>query len=149
MPSGTTPEVGAFLSTTRIKDPAEACAAVQALGFRVIQLGKLPDASYTPEGNRQLERILRDNGLTAVSLCVVFDGERYDTVESVSTTVGFLPAEPLEGRLAYTRGCIDTAAALGIPLVTFHMGMLPSSPQSEPYQRVPRAVDEVGTYAQK
>src|SRR5688572_20376998 len=143
------PEVGAFLSTTRMKDPAEACAAVQALGFRVIQFGKLPDSSYTPDGNKELERILRKHDLTAISLCVVFDGERYDTVESVSTTVGFLPAEPLAGRLAYTRACIDTAAALGIPLVTFHMGTLPSDVQSQPYQRVQRAVDQVGAYAGK
>jgi sugar phosphate isomerase/epimerase len=142
-----TPEVGVFLSTTRIKDPAAACAAVAALGFRVVQLGKLPDECYTPAGNEAVREALRANGLTAVSLCVVFDGERYDSVESVSTTVGFLPAEPLAGRLAYTRRCIDTAAALGIPLVTFHMGMLPASPSSEAYQRVQRAVDEVGAYA--
>jgi len=143
------PEVGAFLSTTRIKDPADACAAVQALGFRIIQFGKLPDSSYTPVGHAKLDRIVRQHDLTAISLCVVFDGERYDTVESVSTTVGFLPEEPLQGRLAYTRACIDTAAALDIPVVTFHMGMLPSSPTSVPYQRVQRAVDEVGSYAQK
>src|SRR5215212_6069571 len=110
-------EVGAFLNTTRIADPAEACAAVAALGFRVIQFGKLPDASYAPAGTEALRGTLSRHGLTAISLCVVFDGERYDSVESVSTTVGFLPAEPLEGRLAYTRRCIDTAAALGIPLV--------------------------------
>jgi sugar phosphate isomerase/epimerase len=146
---GSTLDVGAFLSATRIKEPAGACAAVQALGFRVIQLGKLPDSSYTPAGAAALERILRRHELTAVSLCVVFDGEQYDTVESVCTTVGFLPAAPLEGRLAYTRACIDTAATLGIPLVTFHMGMLPASHASEPYQRVQRAVDEVGAYAAK
>src|SRR5687768_16697629 len=145
--ASTIPEVGAFLSTTRIKEPAEACAAVQALGFRVIQLGKLPDSSYTPAGAATMESVLRRHQLTAISLCVVFDGERYDTVESVSTTVGFLPEEPLQGRLAYTRACIDTAAALDIPLVTFHMGMLPISPTSVPYQRVQRAVDEVGIYA--
>src|SRR6266508_1348683 len=127
-------EVGAFLSTTRIKEPAEACAAVQALGFRVIQFGKLPDSCYTHAGQQELDRTLRKHDLTAIALCVVFDGERYDSVESVSTTVGFLPAEPLEGRLAYTRRCIDAAAALDIPLVTFHMGMLPASPASEPYQ---------------
>jgi sugar phosphate isomerase/epimerase len=140
-------EVGAFLNTTRIADPAAACAAVRDLGFRVIQFGKLPERYYTPEGAETLRGILDRNGLTAASLCVVFDGERYDSVESVSTTVGFLPAAPLEDRLAYTRRCIDTAAALGIPLVTFHMGMLPSSPASEAYQRVQHAVDEVGTYA--
>ncbi|HEU5314979.1 MAG TPA: sugar phosphate isomerase/epimerase family protein [Chloroflexota bacterium] len=143
------PEVGVFLSTTRIKDPTEACAAVASLGFRVVQLGKLPDECYTPAGNEVVREALRRNGLGAASLCVVFDGERYDSVESVSTTVGFLPAEPLEGRLAYTRRCIDTAAALGIPLVTFHMGMLPASPSSEAYRRVQRAVDEVGAYAAK
>jgi sugar phosphate isomerase/epimerase len=141
------PEVGVFLSTTRIKDPAAACAAVRALGFRVIQLGKLPDDFYTPAGSETLGGILRQHGLRAESLCVVFDGERYDSVESTSMTVGFLPAGPLAERLAYTRRCIDTAAALGIPLVTFHMGMLPSSPADPAYQRVQRAVDDVGAYA--
>ncbi len=81
----------------------------------------------------------------------VFDGERYDSVESVSTTVGFLPEGPLAERLAYTRRCVDTAAALDIPLVTFHMGMLPDSPADPAYQRlqraVQRAVDAVGAYA--
>jgi sugar phosphate isomerase/epimerase len=143
------PDVGVFLSTTRIKDPAEACAAVQALGFRIVQLGKLPDACYTPAGAEELRGILRRQELTAVSLCVVFDGESYDSVESVSRTVGFLPEAPLEGRLAYTRRCIDTAAALGIPLVTFHMGMLPAAVDDPAYRRVLRAVDEVATYAAK
>jgi sugar phosphate isomerase/epimerase len=141
------PEVGAFLSTTRINDPAGACAAVQALGFRIIQLGKLPDACYTPAGTEELRGILRRYELTAVSLCVVFDGESYDSVESVSRTVGFLPEAPLEGRLAYTRRCIDTAAALSIPLVTFHMGMLPEAVDDPAYRRVLRAVDEVAAYA--
>lgn len=141
------PEVGVFLSTTRIKDPAEACAAVQKLGFREIQFGKLPDACYTPAGAEDLRRVLDQHGLAAVSLCVVFDGERYDDVASVSQTVGFLPAAPLEGRLDYTRRCIDTAAALDIPLVTFHMGMLPASPADPAYQRVQRGVDQVAAYA--
>ncbi|MGH2371441.1 MAG: TIM barrel protein, partial [Chloroflexota bacterium] len=143
------PEVGVFLTTTRIPDPAEACAAVAALGFRVIQLGKLPDSWYTPAGVEALGGVLRRHELLAASLCVVFDGERYDSAESVSQTVGFLPEAPLEGRLAYTRGCIDTAAALDIPLVTFHMGMLPASPADTAYQRVLRAVDQVAASAAK
>jgi L-ribulose-5-phosphate 3-epimerase len=141
------PEVGVFLSTTRINDPAEACAAVRRLGFRVVQLGKLPDTLYTPDGVESLRGILRRHGLEAISLCIVFDGERYDTVESVSRTVGFLPEGPLAARLEYSRRCIDTAAALGIPLATFHMGMLPASPADAAYQRVQRAVEEVGGYA--
>jgi sugar phosphate isomerase/epimerase len=147
VPTISVPEVGVFLSTTRIKDPSEACAAVKSLGFRIIQLGKLPDSCYTPEGAEALRAVLRRHELTAASLCVVFDGERYDDVESVSRTVGFLPEAPLEGRLAYTRRCIDTAAALGIPLATFHMGMLPAAVDDPAYQRVLRAVDGVATYA--
>jgi sugar phosphate isomerase/epimerase len=141
------PEVGVFLSTTRIEDPAAACAAVRALGFRVVQLGKLPAACYTPAGNETLAGLLRRHELHAESLCVVFDGERYDSVEAVSGTVGFLPEGPLAERLAYTRRCIDTAAALGIPLVTFHMGMLPPSSTDPAYRRLQRAVDGVGAYA--
>ena len=100
---------------------------MEALGFRVIQLGKLPETYYTLAGAEALGSVLRRHKLTAASLCVVFDGERYDDVESVRRTVGFLPEAPLDGRLEYTRRCIDTSAALGIPLVTFHMGMLPAA----------------------
>ena len=116
------PEVGAFLSTTRISDPAEACEAVRALGFQVIcQPGKLPESCYTPAGAEALGDILRQHGLTA-SLCVVFDGERYDDVESVAGRWASCPRRARGPAGLYTRRCIDTAAALGIPLVTFHMG---------------------------
>lgn len=141
------PDVGVFLSTTRIPDPAAACAAVQALGFRVVQLGKLPETSYTPAGAAALASVLRRNELTAASLCIVFDGERYSDVESVRQTVGFVPQGPLAARLDYARRCIDTAAALGIPLVTFRMGMLPASTADPAYQRVQRAVDQLATRA--
>ena len=143
------PDIGVFLSTTRIADPAEACAAVQALGFRIIQFGKLPEASYSPAGAAALEGVLRRHELEAVSLCIVFDGESYKDVESVRRSVGFVPEGPLTARMAYARRCIDTAATLGVPLVTFHMGMLPASPADVAYQRVQRAVDDLATHAGK
>jgi sugar phosphate isomerase/epimerase len=141
------PEVGVFLSTTRMSDPAEACAAVQALGFRVVQIGKLPDSFYTPAGTDDLARLLRRHELSAASLCIVFDGERYTDVETVRRTVGFLPEESLAARLLYARRCVEAAAALGIPLVTFHMGMLPTAVEDAGYQRLLGAVDEVATHA--
>ena len=130
------PEVGAFLSTTRISDPAEACR--RPYGRWASESTNRQAAGVVLHAGRRRGawRILRQHGLTAASLCVVFDGERYDDVESVRPDGGLPARGALEGRLAYTRRCIDTAAALGIPLVTFHMGMLPASPAVVAYQRV-------------
>jgi sugar phosphate isomerase/epimerase len=141
------PEIGVFLSTTRIGDPAEALLAVRGLGFRVVQLGKLPDRYYTAEGVQEIVRLLARERLEAVSLCVVFDGESYANVSAVRETVGFLPAQTLAERQRYTERCITAASTLGIPLVTFHVGLLPADPDDLDYRRIEEAVGQVATFA--
>ncbi|HEX5417120.1 MAG TPA: sugar phosphate isomerase/epimerase family protein, partial [Chloroflexota bacterium] len=45
--------------------------------------------------------------------------------------------------------CIDTAADLGIQLVTFHVGMIPVQTDDPGYLRVRRAVDVIAAYAKQ
>jgi sugar phosphate isomerase/epimerase len=142
-------DVGVFLSTIGIADLAGACAAVRELGYQSVQFGKLEDRYYTPEGARQLAMVLERQELRAVALCVVHDGESYSDVEAVRDTVGFLPAETVASRVAFTQRCIDTASALRIPLVTTHTGFLPRNPRDPAYDRVRRAVEQVVSYASR
>jgi L-ribulose-5-phosphate 3-epimerase len=142
-------DVGVFLNTTGIDDVAEACRAARALGFSEIQLGKLPDAYHSPPGRRRLAEILEGEGLRAVALSIVHEGGSYANLEAVRRTVGFLPPETVEARVQFSFRCLDTVAALGIPLVTTHVGLLPSDPRDEGYQRVLHAVERVATYAQR
>ncbi|HEU5314980.1 MAG TPA: sugar phosphate isomerase/epimerase family protein [Chloroflexota bacterium] len=140
-------DVGVFLNTTALADVAEACRAVRGLGFREIQLGKLADEYHSPPGRRRLKEIVDGEGLRAVALSIVHEGGSYATLDAVRRTVGFLPAETVEARVQFSFRCMDTVAALGIPLVTTHVGLLPADPDDEGYQRVRRAVERVARYA--
>jgi sugar phosphate isomerase/epimerase len=142
-------DVGVFLATAGIPDPDAACAAVHQLGFRTIQFGKLPERYYSPEGGRLLTEMLQRNDLEAAALCMVYDGESYSDLDAVRRTVGFVPSGMVEGRVAYSLRVVDTAADLGVPLVTAHVGIIPSEPEDPSYQRVQRAVAAIADHAQK
>lgn len=143
----TAPEVGLFLSTARASRVEEAMALARNLGFSVIQFGKLAASYYTRDGAEELARLLETRGLRASGLCIVYDEESYRDVEAVRQTVGLLPSELVEERVAYSQRCIDTAADLGIRLVTFHVGMIPADPDDPGYQRVLAAVNRIASYA--
>ena len=139
--------IGVFLRSTGRTDPAEALAAAKSLGVDLIQISKLPDRFYTPEGAQEFDRLMKTAGLRAASVVVVFDGESYQDMEAVEATVGFRPTDLLDARLVYARKCVDFAAALKVGIVTFHMGVLPSDPKDPTYQRMQSAVTSIARYA--
>jgi sugar phosphate isomerase/epimerase len=139
--------IGVFLRSTGRTDPAEAIAAVKSLGLDLVQISRLPDRFYTPEGAQEIGRLLKASGLSAASVVIVFEGESYRDLDAVETTVGFRPAHLVEPRLDYARKCIDFAAALEVKIVTFHMGVLPKEPTDPIYQRLLAAVTSLARYA--
>jgi L-ribulose-5-phosphate 3-epimerase len=147
-------EIGVFLSAARTYRPGTreldvdaACAAVRELGFTTVQLGKLPDEYYAPHDTARLAATLRRHGLTACALTMVYDGESYADYASVQRTVGFMPAERVEERVAFSLRCVDTAAALGVPLVTTHVGLIPSDEADPAYRQVLDATNRVAAHA--
>lgn len=140
-------QIGVFLRSTGRTDPADALAAAKSLGVEVIQISKLPDRFYSPEGAQEFERLMKTAALRAASVVAVFDGESYQDLNAVEATVGFRPADLLDARLAYARKCVDFAAALKVRIVTFHMGVLPGDPKDPIYQRMLNAVTSVARYA--
>jgi sugar phosphate isomerase/epimerase len=142
-------DVGVFLNTTGITDVDAACRAVRELDFREVQLGNLPDEYHTPPGRQRLAETLRAHGLRPVALSIVHEGGSYASVDAVRRTVGFLPPETVEARVQFSCRCLDTVQTLGIPLVTTHIGMIPSDPADPGYQRVLRAVERVAAYAHR
>jgi len=140
-------QIGVFLRSTGREDPAEALPAVKAVGLDLIQISRLPERFYTAEGAQEFGRMMKAAGVRAASVVVVFDGESYRDLDAVETTVGFRPAQLLDARLAYARKCVDFAAALGLKIVTFHMGVLPKDPADPTYKRMLEAVTTIARYA--
>lgn len=139
-------EIGVFLSVLRMPEVEHALAVAHDLGFRVVQLGSLAERFYTPEGAAALAALLRKNQLEAVALTMAYDGERYTSVDAARRTVGLVPPETRQARLAYSRRCVDAASALGVPLVTAHLGFIPADPADPEYRRILAATDELAAY---
>jgi sugar phosphate isomerase/epimerase len=140
-------EVGVFLRSTGHEDPAKALEAVRALGLTLIQVGRLADRFYTPEGATEFAGLMKDAGIRAASVVIVFDGESYQDREAVERTVGFRPVALVAERLAYARRVIDFAAAIGTSIVTLHVGFLPKDPNAAIYQSMLKATDDLARYA--
>jgi sugar phosphate isomerase/epimerase len=139
--------VGIFLRCTGQDDPLRGMQAVKSMGIDTIQVSRLPDRFYTPEGAREFAGLLRDTGLRADSVVVVFEGESYKDRDAVVRTVGFRPLPLIPARLEYARRCVDFARAIGARIVTFHMGFLPADPADEAYRAMLKAVTDIAGYA--
>lgn len=139
--------IGVFLKCTGEDDPREALAVVKSLGLSHIQVSRLPDRYYSPEGAREFAALLEETGIRADSVVVVFDGESYRDQDAVLRTVGFRPADRRPERLEYARRCVDFAAAIGTKIVTLHMGFLPRDPADPIYRDLHEAVSDLAAYA--
>ncbi|HSK11096.1 MAG TPA: sugar phosphate isomerase/epimerase family protein, partial [Vicinamibacterales bacterium] len=148
-PGGQDNPVGVFLRCTGEDDPLRALQAVKSLGLDTVQVSRLPDRFYTPEGASEFAGLLRRTGMRADSVVAVFAGESYRDRETVVRTVGFRPLALIEERLQYLRKCVDFAGAIGARLVTFHMGFLPGDPDDPAYRAMLAAVTDIAAYAAK
>jgi L-ribulose-5-phosphate 3-epimerase len=140
-------EIGVFLRSTGHDDPATALDAVKSLGLDLVQVSRLPDRFYTPEGAKEFAGMLKRTGIRAASVVIVFDGESYKNREAVEKTVGFRPVSLIPERLAYARRVVDFAAGIGTSIVTFHVGFLPKDPGGSIYQAMLKATDDLARYA--
>jgi sugar phosphate isomerase/epimerase len=138
--------IGVFLRCTGEEDPARALAVVKALGLSRVQLSRLPDRFYTPEGAREIAATLAEAAVRADAVVVVFEGESYRDQETVKRTVGLRPAELRPARMAYAKRCIDFAQAIGTGIVTLHMGFLPRDPADPLYGEMREAVSDLAAY---
>ena len=138
---------GIFLRCTGQDDPLRALQAVKSLGLDTVQVSKLPDRFYTPEGAAEFAGMLRATGIRADSVVAVFAGERYADRETVVRTVGFRPLHLIAERLEYLRKCVNFAGAIGAKIVTFHMGFLPENAEDDAYKAMLAAVTDIAGYA--
>jgi sugar phosphate isomerase/epimerase len=139
--------IGVFLRCTGHEDPRKALLAVKSLGLERVQVSRLPDRFYAPEGAREFAGLLKETGLRADAVVVVFEGESYKDQEAVMRTVGLRPAALRAARTDYARRCVDFAKAIGTTIVTFHMGFLPRDTTDPVYGEMQDAVSGLAAYA--
>ncbi len=100
-----------------------------AAGLSCVQLALNP-LRESPGAWGRAGDILRAAGITVVSGMVNTRGEDYSSLEAIRRTGGVVPDGTWEENGRDLRAAAGLAADLGLPLVTFHAGFLPTDPGS-------------------
>ncbi|MFQ6049368.1 MAG: hypothetical protein ACE5K7_08390, partial [Phycisphaerae bacterium] len=99
--------------------------ARQELGLELIQLGFFDESVMDASNDERVLRAVEDSGIEVSATCVGFAGEDYSSIEAIARTGGYRPDAEFEARLAKTLRVRDLTAALGVRMMTTHIGFVP------------------------
>ncbi len=107
--------------------------AVAGLGVPTVQVHAPPIELRTAEHAATVRRQFAEAGIEITLVFCGFPGESYADIPTTQRTVGLVPRETRQERIAQTRQIIDFAAALGAPGIGIHMGFIPEDHGSEDF----------------
>jgi len=107
--------------------PAALTAARDELGLRLVQIGVFGPGSIPKDAQAIREAVAR-TGVEISATCAGFPGESYASIARIAETGGYGPAEQFEERLDHTRRMAELTAALGVRMMTTHIGFVPHDP---------------------
>ncbi|MHB0856043.1 MAG: sugar phosphate isomerase/epimerase family protein [Anaerolineae bacterium] len=136
-------QLGVVTSVT--EGPEQALANVRGMGFPTCQL-----ASWHDERSHSLvERVLRAAETHQVELTTVWvemPGRHvWDFLEGPNT-IGLVPPETRDIRIAALREGSNLARRLGVPSITTHVGFIPENPSAPQYAEIVSALRAVATH---
>ena len=110
--------------------PEDLVKKMKLTGLSRIQL-ELDPLRDVPETWNDTEKILHETGVTIISGMVRCLGEDYSTLDSIRRTGGIAPDKTWEQNVKNFSAAAVIAKKLGLSLVTFHAGFLPTD-ESDP-----------------
>jgi len=125
------------------KDPDAGIRRVKELGFPTCQVYV---ASYDGATAKNLRAALDRYGIEGTSVIVTGPGPEVYTFRDGPRTIGLVPAEYREQRIAAIRQASDFAKAAGIPGVQRHFGFLPEDPNDPLFAPSVEALRQVAEY---
>jgi len=122
--------------------PHDLIARLQATGINRVQL-ELDPLRDDPKVWGDTPAMLRDAGVTIVTGMFRCVGEDYSTLESIRSTGGIAPDSTWEQNLKNIRAAAVLAKKIGLKLVTFHAGFLPTEESDPMFSKLLQRLDEV------
>lgn len=114
-------------------EPKVSVEKCKKVGVNNAQLGIPPDEWLTLEGALELKRMFEEAGVTITTVFCGFAGERYDDIQTVQLTVGYVPEETREERVRKTLQIAEFAYAMGVKRIAAHFGFIPEDPVDPRY----------------
>lgn len=119
------------------------------LGVPTIQLHAPHKESRTSEKAQAFLGRLKDYGITLTAVFGGFEGESYADIPTVVRTVGLVPPETRQQRLAEKKEISDFAKLLGCNVVALHVGFVPHDKNAPLFKDVVAVTQELCDYVKK
>jgi L-ribulose-5-phosphate 3-epimerase len=127
-------------------DPEAAIRKVHSFGFPTCQVGV---GAFDTEMPRRLRAALDQYHIEATSLVAGGPGpEIYDFYKG-PLTIGLVPKEYRDARIAQIKKTSDFAKQCGVPAVQTHCGFFPENPNDPVYKEAVEALRTVGAYCKQ
>src|SRR5262245_30262675 len=127
-------------------DPDAAMAKVQSLGLPTCQ-------AFIGNTERdlavRLRKALDKYGIEATSVVVGGPGREVWNFYEGPLTIGLVPRETRDARIAHIKAASEFAKECGIAAVQTHCGFIPENPNDPIYKETVRAVREVAVYCKR
>jgi sugar phosphate isomerase/epimerase len=128
------------------KDPDSAMAKVHDLGLPTCQV--FVD-EIEPELAGRLRGALDKHGIEATSLVVGGPGKEVWDFYQGPLTIGLVPRETRDARIAHIKRASDFAKQCGIDAIQTHCGFIPENPNDTVYKETVTAMREVAGYCKR
>lgn len=117
------------------EDASKTLQEVKQFGLRSGQLG-FPGSLPLENAAERWDQALTSERFIAVTAVCSYVGEDYADIPSVKRTVGLVPPETRQKRIARTKAVSDVARKLGIESVACHIGFIPEVADDPLYEEI-------------
>lgn len=129
--------------------PVREMEKVRDLGFSTCQVGCSGADWLTPPVAERLVRAAGEKGIEITTLwCGLPRRHVWDFVDGPST-IGLVPEETRQERLAVLKQGADFAQSVGVPSITTHVGFIPENPGDSLYPGLVDALREIAVYCKE
>jgi sugar phosphate isomerase/epimerase len=134
-------EIGLMLGSVA-ESPKEKFEMLGQLGVHSCQI--LLHQSMLQNGlEKKLAEFTLKQGIEITTIFCGFDGESYQDLPTIQTTIGLVPESLRKSRVAEMKEIAKVAHRLGVPAIALHIGCLPSDRKSANYRDIVQSTQEV------
>lgn len=139
-------KLGLVVSVRKGGSVDEVVQRVHSLGFPTCQIG-VQELDAGAAG--RLKSALRKYSVQATALIELGPGRMVWDFYEGPLTIGLVPRDTRQARIASLKQAADVAAEAGIPAVHTHCGFIPENPNDPLYAETVAAIREVASYAKQ
>lgn len=124
-------------------------AVAKEIGIPTVQIHAPRQGNRTSERAAEILQRLAEFDIKVSAVFGGFDGESYADIQKVAQTVGLVPTESRQKRLAEMKEISDFSKHLGCDVVALHLGFVPHQTESVLYREVVEVTQNLCRYVQK